>query len=213
MYKYCKNIESYKIIKHNNVVKSVSDVFLNINLVIDLVKDDVIKISKSQNLYFSDFDYFYNISSKNLKSKLSKTHLPGTKRILSSKNVEEVIKMIQSRILNDMKNLSTNPKYKNFIDIKIIDYFEVAEEINNEYETMLMLEDFKRIDTNTLISGLKKVWNDLKYDSDFDTQDLLELCNKFNMEVKDVIEIEEFEQEKFGCEQTESGNFQLVLNF
>ena len=47
----------------------------DLNLIIDIIKEDILQISRSKRLYFKDFDFTYSESVKILKQQLSKKHL------------------------------------------------------------------------------------------------------------------------------------------
>jgi len=208
-------VKLYEILNQNGQISSTNDIFQNIDIILDLAKDDVQAIAKSKNIFFHDFEYFYKLASENLKEQLNKKYLIGICKLKKEENVEKAIKWLVSRILNNMRNISTNPKYRNYQEIRLVYEFDEDTIMNDKDELELLLEreDLKRVDKNTLKSGLKKVWIDLKYEMDFDKFDFEELCNRYNVEPEDIIDREELKQEKFIYEQTNNGNKQLLLDF
>ncbi|MEA2019027.1 MAG: hypothetical protein U9N59_11320 [Campylobacterota bacterium] len=200
------------ILKINNNIITVYDLMNNIDAIIEISRNDVSKIAKSKQIYFADFDTTYAIATKILKKQLQKNHLKSIKKFYASKNLSIACNWLVSRLLNNMRNITTNPKYKLYCAPTFTRFNEDIKS-NHELESMLELMDLEKADKATLIGGLKKVWRDSKYDIDFDYQDFVYLCKKFNIEVKDVISKSEFEQPKFSVLQVTCGNKQLVMCF
>lgn len=202
-----------EIIRESQRVNNIDDVINNLDCISEVLKEDVMKIAKSKRIYFPDFDFFYRLSINTLKNQLSKKHLKAIKRFYECENLEIAIKFIIERLLNNMKNLSTNRRYKDFIEIKLVNYeIDIADEANC-IDTLMVYEDLKRISKDEIVSGLKRLWTQSRYDADFELQDIQDLCKKFNIKEADVIKEEELNQPKLVGEQVANGHSQLTLIF
>ncbi len=201
-----------EIIKNCNKIVNVSDVLNNFDLIIDIVKEDVLRITKSKQIFFTDFDFAYNDGVNMLKNQLAKIHLKAIRRFFESDSIEDALKWIVSRIINNAVNITTNKKYKLYSAPQFCDLHEKIES-SYDIEMLLLNDDLMKFDKNTLERGLKKVWEDLKYDLDFDYFDMEYLCKKFGLEVSEIVENEAINLQMYKKEQTESGNSQLVFVF
>ena len=201
-----------EIIKNCNKIVNVSDVLNNFDLIIDIVKEDVLRITKSKQIFFTDFDFAYNDGVNMLKNQLAKIHLKAIRRFFESDSIEDALKWIVSRIINNAVNITTNKKYKLYSAPQFCDLHEKIES-SYDIEMLLLNDDLMKFDKNTLERGLKKVWEDLKYDLDFDYLDFEELCCKFGFNANKVVGSHAFEEPKFSKYQVEIGQFQLKLLF
>ena len=201
-----------EIINKSNKVNTIHEMIENIDLIIELVKDDVKVISRSKQIYFADFDYTFSISKFIIKKQLAKSHLTAIKRFYECKNIDDAIKWLASRLLNNMRNITTNKKYKLYMQPV---FSELNENMVDSYDVYnkLELENLHKFNGSVIKKGLLEVWKDSKYEMDFDNQDFEELCKKFNIEVTDVIDEEELEQPKFSVVQDACCSKQLVMHF
>ncbi len=199
-----------EILSHNSKIKTIYDLINYIDLIIELVREDVLRISKSKQILFDDFDFTYAYATKMLKSQLQKTHLQAIKRFFKFKNIKDALKWIVSRILNNAVNITTNKKYLLYCAPNIIQINQ-AIEIESDYSETIELLDLEKIDTKTMITGLKKVWLEGKYDLDFDYLDFEELCCKFGCKANEVVGSYAFEKPKLSKHQVGIGQFQLKL--
>ena len=201
-----------EIIKNCNKIVNVSDVLNNFDLIIDIVKEDVLRITKSKQIFFTDFDFAYNDGVNMLKNQLAKIHLKAIRRFFESDSIEDALKWIVSRIINNAVNITTNKKYKLYSAPQFCDLHEKIES-SYDIEMLLLNDDLMKFDKNTLKMGLKKVWEDSKYDQDFDYEDFTELCCKFGFNANEVVGSHAFEEPKLSRYQVEIGQFQLKLLF
>ena len=141
-----------------------------------------------------------------------KTHLKAIKRFFQFNTIEEALKWLVSRILNNSINIITNKKYKLFCCPNIMEWNENIE-FENNYNTTIEILDLEKIDMKTIITGLKKVWIEVKYDHDFDYEDFEELCCKFGYTANEVVGSHAFEEPKLSKYKVENGQFQLQLLF
>ena len=200
------------ILSHCNKIKTIDDLLNLIDLILELAREDVYKIAKSKRIIFSDFDFTYNEAIEILKSQLQKSHLKGISKFLKCENIDSAINWIIGRVLNNMRNISTNSKFKCFCAPS---FKQLNENIksNYDYETVLELMDLRRFDSQTIMTGLKKVWSEVNYDQDFDHEDFEELCCKFGFTSNEVVGSHTFEEPKLSKYEVETGQFQLQLLF
>lgn len=79
-------------------------------------QDDVFKIAKSKRIFFADFDFTYASAVEILRKQLLKIHLKGIKKFfLNCDNLENALKWLISRILNNMRNITTNPNFRYYV--------------------------------------------------------------------------------------------------
>ncbi len=199
----------HDILNNSKKINSVNDIIENLDIILDLSKDDVYKISKSKKIYFHDFDYFYSESIRILKSQLRKTHLKSIKNIHSSHDINFALSWIISRLINNMRNISTNRKYKNYVMAKIINTqnFDFHIQNNDSYDLL------DEIPIDELKGGLRIVYEKNQLYQDFDLEDFEKLCNKFALNSADIIGYDPREKPKMKAELTKSGNSQLILFF
>lgn len=104
-----------EIIKSCSKIKTVDDLLANFDVIIELAKDDVQRIAQSKNLFFFDFDFTYNDATKMLKRTIQKTHLRAVQKFLTCDNVDEAARWVCQRLLNNMRNITTNKNYKLYL--------------------------------------------------------------------------------------------------
>ena len=202
-----------EILRHNNKIKTVDDLLINFDAIIELAKDDIQRISKSKKIYIADFDFAYKNAVQILKSQLKKKHLSSVRSFLEYKNIENAIKWFIQRLLNNMRNITTNKKYKLFFTANFTKLHENIE-IEYDYEKTLEKLDLQKMNRNIIKNGLKRVWNESKFDNDFDLDDMKYLCEKFGFVIDDIVVKNMLNTLNFKKEQqVESGNSQLVFVF
>ena len=200
------------ILSHCNKIKTIDDLLNLLDLILELAREDVFKIAKSKRIVFSDFDFTFSCAVEILKKQLKKKHLKAIDRFFKYENINSAINWLIGRVLNNMRNISTNSKFKCFCAPS---FKQLNENIksNYDYETVLELMDLKRFDSQTIMTGLKKVWSEVKYDQDFDHEDFEELCCKFGYTSNEVVGSHAFEEPKLSKYEVETGQFQLQLLF
>ncbi|MBF7071057.1 hypothetical protein [Aliarcobacter butzleri] len=129
---------------------------------------------------------------------------------------EEIISFIICRWLNVFYNLTSNSRYRDFIDISktrelyqetIIDY-----ELQTA-ENSIEIERINKLDRKIIQKGLKKVWVDSISDMDFDILDFQELCYKFGFSLIDILIYNPWIVPQMSKQDTNNNNYQLVLVF
>ena len=201
-----------QIIKNCNKIVNVNDVLNNLDLISDIVKEDVFRITKSKGIFFADFEFTYANAVTILKNQLKKSHLKAIKRFIHCKNIENATSWLIQRIISNMRNISKNNRYKLYCEPKFCKLHENIES-ENDYQRVIELIDLEKVDSKTMILGLQKVWEDLKYDQDFDYEDFAELCCKFGYTPNAVVGSHALEEPQLSRYQVEIGQFQLKLLF
>ena len=203
-------MNAIEILINYSKLETVQNLVDNIDLVTDIIKDDVYKIAKSKRIYFYDFDFTYGCSVEIIKEHLLKKHLQGIQRFFNFDNLENGLKWFISRILNNMRNITTNTNFKLFINLKISNFEYKVYADNDDFEKMIQILDIQKLDKLIIKKGLSKVWQEARYDKDFDYIDFTELCQKYGFEADDVVESHASTQIKFKKYQV-GKNYQLEL--
>ncbi len=204
-------MNTIEILIYYSKLKTVQDLVNNIDLVTDIVKDDVYKIAKSKQIYFADFDFTYSTAVSVLNNQIKKKHLNGVKRFFKLENIEDKLNWLISRILNNMLNLTTNPKYKLYFNPKKIDIYKGNYQENDDFERMIQILDIQKLDKSIIKEGLCRVWQEAIYDKDFDYIDFTDLCEKYGFEADKVVGSHASTQIQFKKCQAGKFNYQLEL--
>lgn len=203
-----------EILIYSNKIKTVDDLLNHFDLIIELARDDILKITKSKRLLFSDFDFTFGEAIKILINQLQKKYLKGVQRFLRCQNIENAIKWIITRIIANMRNIgtTTDNRYK----LHCTPSFGPLHKnitLNNFYDELLELIEIERLDRNTIKKGLQTLWENSIYEEDFDHYDIEYLCNKYGIKITEIIGTEAIFFQKYKIEQAENGHFQLVIVF
>ncbi|MGE0738272.1 hypothetical protein, partial [Sulfurimonas sp.] len=191
---------------------TIDDLLNHFDLVVELARDDIYKIAKSKRLLFSDFDFAYADAVEMLKSQLQKSHLKGINKFLKCENIANAVSWLIKRLLNNMRNITTNQKYKLYCAPSFGQLHENIKS-NDELEAVLELMELERFDKDTIKKGLQAIWENSMLEEDFDIFDMEYLCQKYNLNLTEIIGCNPHENPKMGQEQAKSGNFQLFLIF
>ena len=198
-----------EIISHKNKIKTVDDLLNNFDAIVELARNDIYRIAKSKQLSFNDFDFTYGDAVEMLKSQLKKSHLKGISRFLQCKNVANAVNWLIERLLNNMRNITTNRKYKLYCAPSFGQLHENIKS-NDELEAVLELIELEKFDKDTLKKGLQTICGNLIFEEDFDIE---YFCEKFGFEVSEIVDTQTINFQKYKKEQAESGNSQLVFVF
>lgn len=201
-----------EILSHSNKIKTVDDLLNHFDLVVELARDDIYKIAKSKRLLFGDFDFAYADAVEMLKSQLQKSHLKGISRFLKCENIANAISWLIERLLNNMRNITTNQKYKLYCAPSFGQLHENIKS-NDELEAVPELMELEKFDRDTIKKGLQSIWKNAMFEEDFDYFDMEYLCKKFGFEVSQIVGTEAINLQKYKKEQTESGHSQLMMVF
>ena len=201
-----------EILSSSNKIKTVDDLLNHLDLVVELARDDIYKIAKSKRLLFGDIDFAYGDAAEMLKSQLQKSHLKGISRFLQCENIANAVSWLIERLLNNMRNITTNQKYKLYCAPS---FGQLHENIKSNYELEALLElmELEKFDRDTIKKGLQTIWENSMFEEDFDYLDVEYLCKKFGFEVSQIVGTEAINLQKYKKEQTESGHSQLVFVF
>lgn len=201
-----------EILSHSNKIKTIDDLLNHFDLVVELARDDIYKIAKSKRLLFGDFDFAYADAVEMLKSQLQKSHLKGISRFLKCENIANAVSWLIERLLNNMRNITTNQKYKLYCAPSFGQLHENIKS-NDELDAVLELMELEKFDRDTIKKGLQTIWENSMFEEDFDYFDMEYLCKKFDLSIKDVFETDDLVKLNLKKEQTESGHSQLVFVF
>ena len=201
-----------EILSHSNKIKTIDDLLNHFDLVVELARDDIYKIAKSKRLLFSDFDFAYGDAVEMLKGQLQKSHLKGISRFLQCENISNAVSWLIERLLNNMRNITTNQKYKLYCAPSFGQLHENIKS-NDEIEEVLELMELEKFDKDTIKKGLQTIWKNSMLDEDFDYLDMEYLCKKFGFEVSQIVGTEAINLQKYKKEQTQSGHSQLMMVF
>ena len=201
-----------EILSHSNKIKTIDDLLNHFDLVVELARDDIYKIAKSKRLLFSDFDFAYADAVKMLKSQLQKSHLKGISRFLKCENIANAVSWLIERLLNNMRNITTNQKYKLYCAPSFGQLHENIKS-NDELEAVLELMELEKFDRDTIKKGLQSIWKNAMFEEDFDYFDMEYLCKKFEFEVSEIVGTQAINLQKYKKEQTQSGQVQLMMVF
>ena len=201
-----------EILSHSNKIKTIDDLLNHFDLVVELARDDIYKIAKSKRLLFSDFDFAYADAVEILKSQLQKSHLKGISRFLKCENIANAVSWLIERLLNNMRNITTNQKYKLYCAPSFGQLHENIKS-NDELEAVLELMELEKFDRDTIKKGLQSIWKNAMFEEDFDYFDMEYLCKKFGFEVSQIVGTEAINFQKYKKEQTQSGHSQLMMVF
>ena len=201
-----------EILSHSNKIKTIDDLLNHFDLVVELARDDIYKIAKSKRLLFSDFDFAYADAVEMLKSQLQKSHLKGISRFLKCENIANAVSWLIERLLNNMRNITTNQKYKLYCAPSFGQLHENIKS-NDELEAVLEFMELEKFDRDTIKKGLQTIWENSIFEEDFDYFDMEYLCKKFGFEVSEIIGTEAINLQKYKKEQTGSGQVQLMMVF
>ena len=204
-------MNAIEILINYSKLETVQNLVDNIDLVTDIIKDDVYKIAKSKRIYFYDFDFTYGCSVEIIKEQLLKKHLQGIQRFFNFDNLENGLKWFISRILNNMRNITTNTNFKLFFNLKISNFEYEVYEKTDDFEKIIQILDIKKLDKTRIKKGLYKVWQEARYDKDFDYIDFIELCEKYGFDVDDVVGSYSFNQIQYKKYQVGKLNYQLEI--
>ena len=156
-------------------------------------------------------EYLISRANKMYKNALKKRN----KLFWNLDSREKVIEWIINRYINIFVSISTNKKYKEYTDItKIRIHFDQDIAFySSDIEEEIEFEKLKKLPKESIKKALEKVWEDSKYDLDFDYLDFEELCCEFEFDANEVVGSQTFEEPKFFKHQVNNKHYQLELLF
>ena len=128
---------------------------------------------------------------------------------------EKIVAWIIDRWINTFINLTSNPAYKEYIDISKIKiaFNDEISTTHSNIEDILEFEKLQKLPKEQIIKALKFIWEDGYFDNSLDKDDIDELCKKFDLSIKDVFGTDDLVKLNLKKEQAENGNSQLVIIF
>jgi hypothetical protein len=128
---------------------------------------------------------------------------------------QKTVAWIIDRWINTFINLTSNPAYKEYIDISKIKiaFNDEISTTHSNIEDILQFEKLQKLPKEQIIKALKFIWEDVYFDNSLDKEDIEELCKKFDLSIKDVFGTDDLVKLNLKKEQTESGHSQLVFVF
>ena len=128
---------------------------------------------------------------------------------------ETTVAWVIDRWINTFINLTSDPKYKDYINISKIKVPYIEEECFefSDIEDVIEFEKLQKLPREQIKEALKLVWEDSYLDSSFNIDDMKELCQKFQLSLFDVFGYEPSEVPILGKKLDQYGNDQLFLQF
>ncbi|UXC28791.1 hypothetical protein N3114_08915 [Aliarcobacter butzleri] len=213
-----KQIAMYYIAKQ---VTDPKDIFLNEKLFKDVIfwaRESAKELLNTQNNKRFLLNYIDDIGSI-IDEYMNIRRLKMFYKKFKKKNkysCEEIISFIICRWLNVFYNLTSNSRYRDFIDISKTR--ELYQETIIDYElhtakNSIEIERINKLDRKIIQKGLKKVWVDSISDMDFDILDFQDLCYKFGFSLIDILIYNPWILPQMSKQDTNNNNYQLVLVF
>lgn len=128
---------------------------------------------------------------------------------------QKTVAWIIDRWINTFTNLTSNPAYRDYIDIsKIqISFYDEISAIDSNIEDIVEFEKLQKLPKKQIIKALRLIWENGYFDNSLNVEDIEDLCKKFDLNIKDVFGTDDLVKLNLKKERTESGHSQLVLVF
>lgn len=128
---------------------------------------------------------------------------------------QKTVAWIIDRWINTFINLTSNPAYKEYVDISKIKnaYYDEFNNTCSDIEDILEFEKLQKLPKEQIIKALKCIWIDGYFDSSLDKEDIEELCKKFDLSIKNVFGSDNLLKLNLKKEQAEGGRSQLAFVF
>ena len=198
-------MDTTTLILNSGKFKTTEDLYKNLDFIADLIKEDLQNICKAKRIFFSDFEASFKVALSQTKETLLKKNLKGVKKFFGCTNLKESLRWFRNRLLNNMQNANNlkhsfafkPPKFSDFEDYNISKDYDLDLELE--------IEEIEKFDKETIKKALKKVWKEAKFDPDFNFDDLKDLCNKYKINLYDIIDKEELKAPRIGFFKKENG--------
>lgn len=186
------------ILKNNNTIQNVSDIIKNFDVTVELLKDDIERVAKSKRIYFPDFEFAFKSGVEMIKHTLSKSKLPrSTAKFLQCENIENALKWLLSRILNNMINMSTNPNYKMYCCPQVFVLEDRLNDSNNSIKQLEVEIELKKLDRKQLKISIKHLCDNSLQDKSINLDDVEYLCAKYDFKVSDILNHDPYVKSEF----------------
>ncbi|OCL96711.1 hypothetical protein AAX27_00343 [Aliarcobacter thereius] len=150
------------------------------------------------------------------KEKMYKKALITKNKLFSNLcSSQKTVAWIIDRWINTFINLTSNPDYKEYIDISKIKiaFNDEISTTHSNIEDILEFEKLQKLPKEQIIKALKFIWEDGYFDNSLDKDDIDELCKKFDLSIKDVFGTDELVKLNLKKEQVLNGGSQLAIVF
>lgn len=200
-------------------------IFIDKNIfksILDWARDSAREFFTTQPTKFFLVNYIDDIApivDKYLINRVNKMYKDAFKKrnklFMNLNSSEKTIEWIINRYINVFISLSTNNRYKEYIDItKIkIDLDKNEAYYISDIEEIIDFENLKKLPKKQIKKALQNVWEDSKYDFEFDIEEFDELCQIFNLCSKNVLEIGSLSELELIKESIRSEYYQVIINF
>ncbi len=165
--------------------------------ILDAGIDDVARLLKAKGKFISyNFCELYSSArSYTLNSVLKQSK--SFKEVLRTKNTKKILEWIFERQCSNLLNCATDPAYRGYQPTPfVVNFDNCYQKMSNneeEIEKEILQEEIKKLPKEKIIEALKKVWEEAKYTEGFDAKDIKELCEKYDINIYDVISRQEFQ--------------------
>lgn len=152
--------------------------YRDVEMVFDIANDDVKCILFSTGFITGDFDTAYATAVRIVRHTLTKHHLGGVIHFHALPS-QEAIKWLLSRLANTVKSILVDSKNPHYIGRRVA----VLEDLVDRKDCLEAIEielDLERFSESEIEIGLRQVWKDALSEADFEWDDFVELCQKFN---------------------------------
>lgn len=128
---------------------------------------------------------------------------------------EKIITWVICRYINIFISLSTNSKYREYIDITNmrVNFDENIGSYSSNIEEKIEFEKMEEFPKIQIKKALQNVWEDSKYDFEFDIDEFDELCQMFSLKSKNVIKRGTLVKLDLTKEQIKRKHYQVIINF
>lgn len=200
-------------------------IFMDKNIfksILDWARDSAREFFTTQPTKFFLVHYIDDIApivDKYLINRVNKMYKDAFKKrnklFMNLNSSEKTIEWIINRYINVFISLSTNNCYKEYIDItKIkIDLDKNEAYYISDIEEIIDFENLKKLPKKQIKKALQNVWEDSKYDFEFDIEEFDELCQIFNLCSRNVLEIGSLSELELIKEPIRSEYYQVIINF
>lgn len=196
-------------------IQNQKDWITRIDAILELSREDVFRLLKSDSSkYVADFDYFFGQACEMFKETIVKPNLRKNIEIFEGGRIEDFAAHVVSRIKNLIVSLGSNPAYiRSVIGVFRANFDEGQDFQEEHFLKNLEIDDFlQKIDEDKIKEGLKKAYQN-GVGGSIDLNEAEYLCQKYSLNLTEILGYDPYETTEMGQEQAKSGNFQLVLIF
>jgi len=169
----------------------------NIDELFEIMKLDIEQIlTKVVHQTISNFDDFASAGLVNLKKNLKKD-LRGVKKFFNLNDSLVILKVLLRKMVSYARNQMQTNRKEQTVAKEMQKYISEAQVLDFvEFEDIE--EDLTKFDKETLINGLKKMWENQKNRLNFDFEQIKYLCTKYKINLYLIIKKYELQTPKIG---------------